>query len=84
MKLKNYQKQAIKKLSYFCSEIQKDNISEADILGKNYFSIQENLPYLCFKIPTGGGKTFIASVSLKEIIRNYLKSDFYLVFWLAP
>lgn len=43
-------------------------------------------PYLCIKIPTGGGKTLVASHSLSVIFDNYLqeKNGKGLVIWLVP
>jgi type III restriction enzyme len=71
MNLKSYQSEAVQKLDEFCSNPDKEKFLN-------------DFPYLCFKIPTGGGKTLIASSSLKPIIQNFLNSDFHTVFWLAP
>jgi superfamily II DNA or RNA helicase len=53
-----------------------------------YKSIAElvNTPYLCIKIPTGGGKTLVASYSLSVIFDNYLqdKNGKGLVLWFVP
>ena len=45
-----------------------------------------NIPYLCIKIPTGGGKTLVASHSLSTIFDNYLqdKNGKGLVMWYVP
>src|SRR3989338_5197411 len=45
-----------------------------------------NTPYLCIKIPTGGGKTLVASYSLSVIFDNYLqdKNGKGLVMWYVP
>jgi len=83
MKLKPHQEKAISKLENFIDEVQSGK-SESEILGKPYFELKKDLPYLCIQVPTGGGKTIIASASLKQIIQNYLNSDFHTVFWLAP
>lgn len=39
------------------------------------------VPQICFKVPTGGGKTFMAAASLK-IICDHIKSK--IVVWLVP
>lgn len=53
-----------------------------------YKSVTEivNTPYLCIKIPTGGGKTLVASHSLSIIFDNYLqdKNGKGLVLWFVP
>lgn len=55
---------------------------------KPYKAIPElvNTPYLCIKIPTGGGKTLVASHSLSVIFDNYLqdKNGKGLVLWFVP
>lgn len=41
-------------------------------------------PHVCIKVPTGGGKTFIASAALGTIFREFGQSRFRTVVWLAP
>lgn len=41
-------------------------------------------PHLCIKVPTGGGKTFIASAVLGTIFREFDESRFRTVVWLVP
>lgn len=43
-----------------------------------------NIPYVCLRLPTGGGKTFLASHSIPIICKEYLSRDFSLVIWLVP
>lgn len=55
---------------------------------ETYKSLPElvNTPYACIKIPTGGGKTLVASYSLSIIFDNYLqdKNGKGLVMWFVP
>lgn len=46
----------------------------------------EESPFICVKIPTGGGKTLVASHSIKVIQDNYLqdKNGVGLVLWFVP
>lgn len=46
----------------------------------------EESPFICIKIPTGGGKTLVASQSLKIIQDSYLQEKYGtgLVLWLVP
>jgi len=42
------------------------------------------LPYICLRVPTGGGKTVMASHSVGLACKEYLRAERCLVFWLAP
>ena len=81
MKLKNYQLQVIRDLERFLELlIEKQSISSAystlwNEKGVNvgidgmppYNSELAGVPQVCFKVPTGGGKTFLAANSIKPI-----------------
>jgi type III restriction enzyme len=43
-----------------------------------------NIPYVCIRIPTGGGKTVLASHSIVTAGREYMEVDFPVVLWLVP
>lgn len=43
-----------------------------------------NIPYVCLRLPTGGGKTILASHSIPIACKEYLARDFSLVIWLVP
>lgn len=43
-----------------------------------------HLPCFCLKIPTGGGKTFLAVKTIDLINTNYLKTRTGLVLWIVP
>jgi len=42
------------------------------------------LPYVCLRVPTGGGKTVMASHAVRVACKEYLRRERCLVFWLAP
>lgn len=44
----------------------------------------ENIPYVCLRLPTGGGKTFLSAHSISIASKNYLEKDFPVVLWLTP
>ena len=44
----------------------------------------EHVPYVCLRVPTGGGKTRIAGQSIKRITQVFLNTDYPLVVWLVP
>ncbi len=41
-------------------------------------------PYVCLRLPTGGGKTILAAYSIAVAKDNWLERDFPLVLWLVP
>lgn len=49
-----------------------------------YRDIVPNVPDVCFKIPTGGGKTFQACCSIKPIFEHLPISKIKAVVWLVP
>lgn len=42
------------------------------------------LPYICLRVPTGGGKTILAAHSVGVAAASFLKSDTPCVLWLVP
>lgn len=85
--LKNYQEEAILKLTNFCNDLDKNSINQSfkDITNSQYLEIENfSNPYVCIRIPTGGGKTLVATKSIRVITHDYLNKDYSLVFWLAP
>jgi len=58
-------------------------ISEAD---RPYHSVTQlpDLPYICLRIPTGGGKTLVACHAVGVIQNEFLQQEHSLVLWLTP
>lgn len=50
----------------------------------NYQNTIEGVPHVCVKVPTGGGKTFIAASALKTIFDGIPQLDTRFVIWLVP
>ena len=98
MELKRYQLQVIKDLDRFLELlIEKQNISKAynalwNEKGINvgidgmppYNPELSGVPQVCFKVPTGGGKTFLAANSLKPIFASMPHIHPKAVVWLVP
>ena len=59
------------------SEIRRAYHRKSDGLGRP-------LPCFCRKVPTGGGKTFLAVKAIDLINTNYLKKQTGLVLWIVP
>lgn len=95
MKLKTYQQEALNALSVFCSNYEKMAGNIEGAYSQTMIELERPIepylraknsstPYLCIRIPTGGGKTIIAAESFKPVINDLFQSQNFLVIWLAP
>lgn len=95
MQLKNYQQRSLDVLGkYFqnCKQTGNANLAfyatTLDVLGQgiNYHEVDElpGLPYVCLRVPTGGGKTLMASHAVSVTTREFLGLDHSFVLWLTP
>jgi type III restriction enzyme len=41
-------------------------------------------PYVCLRLPTGGGKTLLAAHAIEVVTREWLKTEHSMVLWLVP
>jgi type III restriction enzyme len=55
-------------------------------VGMPYNPVPElsGLPYVCLRIPTGGGKTFVACHAVASATQDLLQADQSVVLWLVP
>lgn len=92
--LKGYQQRAIDTLDNFlCKARDQQNVTEAyaealqaqslPALAYRDYGFAE-VPYVCFRIPTGGGKTLLASHAIVTATKSYLDADFPITLWLVP
>lgn len=44
----------------------------------------QEMPYVCLRVPTGGGKTFMAAHAVEILLRDWQQRESGLVLWLAP
>ncbi len=44
----------------------------------------ESTPYICLRLPTGGGKTFLSAHTISVAAQAYMEQDTPLVLWLVP
>ncbi|MDP1830970.1 MAG: DEAD/DEAH box helicase family protein [Geothrix sp.] len=91
--LKTYQSDAMDALERFLKEARADSCAPAfeaalDRQGRMRESYDTHglgeIPYVCLRLPTGGGKTLLASHSVKRIAQHYLSEDAPVVLWLVP
>ena len=98
MELKNYQKRVLCDLdSYMALLNSTQNLyaaynqhweSKAIYVGFSglppYNDVLPNVPHVCFKVPTGGGKTLLACASMKHIFDAMGMMKTKAVVWLVP
>lgn len=93
--LKEYQQKALDALRAYCRltvQFQDADTAYYQLTRKvygtgiPYHSIAElpGLPYVCLRIPTGGGKTLLACHAIPLLKQELLHSDHPLVLWLVP
>lgn len=98
MELKKYQKSVIADLADFLAQLrQQSTISGAfaafwesrqitvgagGISG--YQNVVDGVPHVCYKVPTGGGKTFLACASVKPIFDALPPTRRKALVWLVP
>ncbi len=44
----------------------------------------DNVPYVCLRLPTGGGKTLLAAHTVRIAAETYLERDYPVALWLVP
>lgn len=92
---KEYQRHSLDALrSFFQAYQELDDVELAyykatrDIFGKglafNAVSELPGLPYVCLRIPTGGGKTLVACHSIAVTAKELMHADNPVVLWLVP
>ncbi len=94
MQLKKYQQKTLDELGKYIAEMKKYDTEKAAGVAfmirvdKTYNWVQElgRSPFVCIKVPTGGGKTLIAAHSVGLIFKDYLgeRNDKGLTMWFVP
>jgi type III restriction enzyme len=89
LQLKRYQQQVLDRLAdYFRSAVQSGDADMAfyQMTREKYQPVPDlpGLPYVCLRLPTGGGKTLVACHSVAIAAREYLRREYPLVLWLVP
>ncbi|MGM1019018.1 MAG: DEAD/DEAH box helicase [Bacillota bacterium] len=98
MELKSYQKRVIQDLTRFLEILNETKNSE--VAYKNYWNEKginvgfggvptykntiKNTPHICFKVPTGGGKTFLACSAIRPVFDALPFTKSKAIVWLVP
>ena len=97
IQLKDYQQRVLDSLREFLSESARKHDPEkaysdvtARVYGQplTYFKINDPrfaaMPYVCVRVPTGGGKTLLACHTVGIALNRYLPAPHAVVLWLVP
>lgn len=92
LKLKRYQEQALEVLQDFLQQCRFSSVADAyrkvvqsqKRLGETYNTIFSDIPCVCLRVPTGGGKTLLAAHSISVVSQTLLDSDAPVALWLTP
>ena len=94
MQLKSYQRDALADLERYLALMKESGSYAAAFrslweekhvrMPDDYQDLLPGSPVVCFKVPTGGGKTFLAACSLASIFAALPPERFKTVVWLCP
>ena len=87
--LKTYQRQTLDALRNYLQktvELSDANLAFYQLTRRPFIepSNLSGLPYVCLRIPTGGGKTILAAQSIAVAADHYLRTDRPTVLWFVP
>ncbi|MBN2109407.1 MAG: DEAD/DEAH box helicase family protein [Deltaproteobacteria bacterium] len=96
--LKTYQESVLESLSTYlkaCHTLQDASFAYYKVTeqlweqGLSYRAIKDpselaDIPYVCLRVPTGGGKTLLACHAVAIANKEYLNLEYSLVLWLVP
>ncbi len=87
--LKTYQNQCLDDLRKYLRrtwELQDADAAFREQVGRDYHHVEalKGLPYVCIRVPTGGGKTVLAAYAVGVTTKTLLRLERCLVLWLAP
>ena len=46
--------------------------------------LESRMPYVCLRVPTGGGKTLLACYAAGLVLHDFMRTDHAVVLWLVP
>ncbi len=86
--LREYQKRSLEALETFLKDATRIGPTRAFVMqtGRPYRSVHQlgEPPYVCLRVPTGGGKTFMACHALGIAARDFIHKGHVVCLWLVP
>lgn len=94
LELKEYQRESLEVIARFCTGVRSE-IGKARFPVHDAFRLETNrefidvpqlpgIPYVCLRVPTGGGKTLIAAHAVGSIAKHLGHQDRPLCLWVTP
>ena len=96
MKLKNYQTKSLETLRIFLElsrfegvkaaydKTQRQHHGHSNFKPFQPLNGLEEVPYVCLRLPTGGGKTLLSAHTIALAGRAYVENEYPLTLWLVP
>lgn len=93
MELKPYQRRTLETLKNFLTDAKLignaaafDKHRNAPSYPRAYSPLPmvDDAPYICLRLPTGGGKTLLGACAVRVATENFFTRDYPLVLWLVP
>ena len=93
MQLKHYQENTLNAVAKFLKLARRGDVASAFVqvqdakgYSAKYHDISglEGVPYICTRVPTGGGKTLMAAYTIGIAADNYIESEHPVVLWMVP
>jgi len=88
LQLREYQQRSLDVLAAYLRHVADQGANDpfVTITGRRYREVpsMRGLPYVCLRVPTGGGKTLMACHALGITAKEFLQVDKAVCFWLAP
>ncbi|WP_263367954.1 DEAD/DEAH box helicase [Edaphobacter bradus] len=95
IQLKDFQTATLNKLREYLGAVRLSNDPEQAFLKiartengatprYNKIAGLESIPYVCLRLPTGGGKTIVGAYAIRVAAESYIEKDFPVVLWLVP
>lgn len=86
--LREYQKRSLEALEEYLGRVNQHGAKTAFVIQteRPYRSVTvlPELPYVCLRVPTGGGKTLMACHALGITAKIYLQAEHAICLWLTP
>ena len=96
IKLKKYQEESLNILRQYLEtarfedpkqayeEIQRNRYQDTKFKQFQPLDGLEDIPYVCLRLPTGGGKTLLSTHTISLAGESYIENDYPLTLWLVP